>query len=194
MLLKTNIPDFSQFTANNCEAFLQTSQRVWPTLCSQPYGLLSSDFAYSFSSAHYYEMSPLFSKCHITAWRPIKTWWEACLLLQTSLLRSKTPAICKFDELSIFWDMQVAQFVSLFWQSWSREYWQSIGQAVRVFVSSGSAVINYIACVLTHITLCCHSYREVTLMSLSPECTPWPSTAGQSDDGVDLLKLASSIN
>lgn len=41
MLQKTNMPDISQFTANNCEALLQTSQSVWPTLCSWPYGLPS---------------------------------------------------------------------------------------------------------------------------------------------------------
>ena len=47
---------------------------------------------------------------------------------------------------------------------------KSIGEALQVLVSPGSAAINYVAQVLTHVTLCCHSLREMTLMSLSPEC------------------------
>lgn len=78
-------------------------------------------------------------------------------------------AICKWDELSSFADMQVAQFVSLFWYCWNSEDWQSAGKKLQV-LGSGVAAINYVAQVLTPITLCCHSLGEMTLMSLSHEC------------------------
>lgn len=71
-LQKNNSPGFSQFSANNCEALLQTSPCVWPMLCSWPSGR-SSLGLYMFSlQPQYYEMSSLFSECHIAAWRPIK--------------------------------------------------------------------------------------------------------------------------
>lgn len=65
--------------------------------------------------------------------------------------------------------MQVAQFVSLFWYCWNSEDWQSAGKKLQV-LGSGVAAINYVAQVLTPITLCCHSLGEMTLMSLSHEC------------------------
>lgn len=49
---------------------------------------------------------------------------------------------------------------------------QRIGKALvkNYVLGSGVAAINYVAQVLTPITLCCHSLGEMTLMSLSHEC------------------------
>lgn len=177
MLQKTNTPDFSQFTANNCVALLQTSQSVWPTLCSWPYGLSSLRLCmFFFQPPVLWNVSTVF--------RVSRSCMKTHQALAGEKLASLYGLLCTgvkclqfASEMSCqaFGDVQVVQFVSLFWYSWSREYWQSIGKALQVFVSSGSAAINYVAQVLTHVTLCCHSYREMVLMFLSFECNRWLS-------------------
>lgn len=117
-------------------------------------------------------MSPLFLKCHVAAWRPIKPWLVRSLLASAeffvggitclqfaSEMSCQALEACRWLNLSPCFDIAVA------------DYWQSIGKALQVFVSSGSPAINYVPQVLTHITLCCHSLREMTLMSLSLKCS-----------------------
>ncbi len=78
---------------------------------------------------------------------------------------------------------------------------ESIGKVlVKLFASSGSAAINYVARVLTRVTLCCHSLREMTLMSVSLECNGRPLCCSscqqqeRKDGQIRLIKLRSGIH
>lgn len=157
--------------ANIREALLQTSQSVWPTLCSWPYGLSSLGLCvFFFQPAVLWNVSTVFKVSRSR----VKTYQA----LAGEKLASLYGLLCRgVKRLQFASEMSCQALETRRWLNLSpcldKAEAESIGKILgKLYKSLWVQVVLQLIMLpkFWHVTLCCHSLREMTLRSLSLEC------------------------